>query len=75
MVLDTESKLDLAFQFLRSAKLPLLVHAGCDEAANLNPLMCDLPLHGCTYDKLKPHSPNYARRLLILESHDQLRLQ
>jgi hypothetical protein len=75
MVLDTESKFDLVFQFLISAMLRPLVHVGYDEAANLDPLMCDLPLHGCTYGKLKPHSPNYVRHPLILESHDQLRLQ
>ena len=51
-----------------------LVHAGCDEAAILNPLMFYQPLHDYIYDRLRPHSPNYVRRPLILESHDQLRL-
>jgi hypothetical protein len=51
-----------------------LVHVGCDEAANPNPLKFYQPLHDYIYDRLRPHSPNYVRRLLILESHDQLRL-
>jgi hypothetical protein len=75
MVSNMESRFDLVFQFLRFAKLPPPALVVCGEGANLNPLMCDLPLSDCTYDMLKPHSPNYVRRPLILESHDQLRLQ
>jgi hypothetical protein len=75
MVSNMESRFDQVFLFLRFAKLPPPAHVVCGEDANLNPLMCDLPLSDCTYDMLKPHSPNYVRRLLILESHDQLRLQ
>jgi hypothetical protein len=74
MVSDMESRFDVVYQFLKSAKLHPPAHVVCGEVANLNPLMCDLPLSGCTYDRLRPHSPNYVRHLLILESHDRLRL-
>jgi hypothetical protein len=75
MVSNMESRLDLAFQFPKFAKQLRLAHVVCGEGANLNPLMFDLPLSDCTYDRQRPHSPNYVHRPLILESHDQLRLQ
>jgi hypothetical protein len=75
MVLDMESKSDVAYLFLKFAKQPQPAHVVCGEGANLNLLMSYPPLSDCTYDKLKPHSPNYVRHPLILESHDQLRLQ
>jgi hypothetical protein len=53
----------------------LLVHEVCDEGANLDPLKFYQLLHDYIYDRLRPHSPNYVRHPLILESHDQLRLQ
>jgi hypothetical protein len=75
MVLGKESKSDVAYLFLIFAKQLPLAHAVCGEGANLNLLMFYQPLSDCTYGMLKPHSPNYVRHPLILESHDQLRLQ
>jgi hypothetical protein len=74
MVSNKESRFDEVYLFLKFAKQLPQAHVVCGEAANLNPLMCDLPLSDYIYDKLKPHSPNYVRHLLILESHDRLRL-
>jgi hypothetical protein len=75
MVLDMESKSDVAYLFLKFAKQPQLAHVACGEGANLNLLMSYPPLSDCTYGKLRQHFPNYVRHPLILESHDQLRLQ
>jgi hypothetical protein len=75
MVLDMESKFDVAYLSLKFAKQLLLALVVCGEGANLNLLMSYPPLSDCTYGKLRQHFPNYVRHLLILESHDQLRLQ
>jgi hypothetical protein len=75
MVLNMVSKSDVAYLFLKFSKLLLLAHEVCGEGANLNLLMSYPPLSDCTYGKLKQHFPNYVRHPLILESHDQLRLQ
>jgi hypothetical protein len=63
MVLSKESTLYLVFQYQEFAKLPLPAPLVCGEGANLNPLMFYQPLDDYIYDRLRPHSPNYVRRL------------
>jgi len=65
----------LVSQFPEFAKLRLLVRVAASLISNQFLLTCDRLSDGCTYGKLKQHSPNYGNHHDYVESHDQLKLQ
>jgi hypothetical protein len=63
MVSNMESKLYLVYQYLEYAKQHPLAHVVCGAGANQDPLKFYQLLDDYIYDRLRPHSPNYVRRL------------